>query len=82
MSSWVQAVEALPFALARISIYSLQVMSRPSVLTVGLSVVLGRGAGGGELLPPSGGPTQVGTTPEVRFRAMLSEEYVNLVVAL
>jgi hypothetical protein len=31
--------------MVRISTYSLQVMSRPSVLTVGLSVVLGGGAG-------------------------------------
>jgi hypothetical protein len=35
------------------------------------------------LLPPSGGPTQVGTTPELSFRAMLrgQEEVTALEVA-
>jgi hypothetical protein len=34
------------------------------------------------LLPPSGGPTQVGTTPRVAFRALLrGREVTNLEVA-
>jgi hypothetical protein len=124
--------------MARITTCSLQVMSRPSVLTVRLSVVLKRGAGGGgsssisqhhdaasltrvpqassslqahthaqlrfvqrlppgierardprggasggELLPPSGGPTQVGTTPGVGFRAVVGpESSVDIAVVL
>jgi hypothetical protein len=51
--------------------------------TVGLLVVLGRGAGGGELLPPSGGPTQVRTTTNVAFRAAIrTDGEVDLGVAL
>jgi hypothetical protein len=37
------------------------------------------------VLPPSSGPTQAGTTPEVRFRAVIGphgEENVELKVAL
>ena len=32
----------------------------------------------GSLLPPSDGPTQVGTTPGLAFRALLSKEHVEL----
>src|SRR5215210_5451641 len=34
------------------------------------------------VLPPSCGPTQAGTTPSLAFRAMLSGENVDLLVAL
>jgi hypothetical protein len=37
---------------------------------------------GANRLPPSSGPTQVGTTPRVAFRALLSEEHVELGVAI
>ena len=33
------------------------------------------------LLPPSGGPTQAGTTPSLTFRAMLVGEYADLDVS-
>jgi hypothetical protein len=36
----------------------------------------------GLLLPPSRGSTQVGTTPDLAFRAMLSGEHVDLAVVL
>jgi hypothetical protein len=36
----------------------------------------------GSLLPPSGGPTQAGTTPRVAFHALISEEHVKLEVVL
>jgi hypothetical protein len=36
--------------------------------------------GSGSLLPPSGGPTQVGTTLDLKFRALLSRERVELEV--
>jgi hypothetical protein len=34
----------------------------------------GGGAGGGQILPPSGGPTQVRTTPGLKFRAVIGLE--------
>jgi hypothetical protein len=42
----------------------------------------GVGASGESLLPLSRGPTQVGTTPGLAFRVLLSEEHVELEVAL